>query len=237
MEEQLSKKGKDPHFGAEKTLYRLQEQLLEVTGPLTCLWSDLTRPDGEPSKEQMVHLLQRTLVQVGSTSQAINIERRKIAWGRINPGMKTLAKEPKTIGKTIFLGQAFLRKHQRRLTRPSLRSSMMGPTHERDQLTMIPRISAIFCSKVPRLSAAARGSNASSSRSTPTPRRTLKTRSRNQPSIHRNRYAAPSSCSLRPCVTSRESFQLSRQLETYNSGPLGPTGGTRLPYRVDQTSQ
>ena len=34
----------------------------------------------------MVRLLQRALVQVGSTSQAINIERRRIAWGRMNPG-------------------------------------------------------------------------------------------------------------------------------------------------------
>jgi len=75
VEEQLSKRGKDPHFGAEKTLFKLQEQLLEVKGPLTCLWSDLTRPEGEPS------------VQIGSTSQAINIEWRKIAWGRINPGI------------------------------------------------------------------------------------------------------------------------------------------------------
>jgi len=97
----------------------------------------------------MVHLLQRTLVQVGSTSQAINIKRRKIAWGRINPGMKTLAKETYDNRKASFLGQAFLRKHQRRLTRPLLRSSMMGPTHKRDQLRMIPRISAIFCSKAP----------------------------------------------------------------------------------------
>jgi len=33
VEEQLSKKGKDPHFEAEKILYGLQEQLLEFTGP------------------------------------------------------------------------------------------------------------------------------------------------------------------------------------------------------------
>jgi len=115
VEEQLSKKGKDPHFGTEKTLYRLQEQLLEVTGPLTCLWSDLTRPGGEPSKEQMVHLLQRALVQVGSTSQAINIERRKIAWGRINPGMKTLAKETYDNRKNNLFGPGFLEKASKKI--------------------------------------------------------------------------------------------------------------------------
>jgi len=37
VEEQLSKKG-------EKILYKLQEQLLEVTGPFTCLLSELIRP-------------------------------------------------------------------------------------------------------------------------------------------------------------------------------------------------
>lgn len=35
VREQLSKKGKDPQFGSEKTLYKIQEQLLEVTGPLS----------------------------------------------------------------------------------------------------------------------------------------------------------------------------------------------------------
>ena len=63
MEEQLSKKGKDPHFGVEKILYKLQEQLL---GPLTCLWSEPIRLNGKPTK---VRLLQRDLVQVGSTSK------------------------------------------------------------------------------------------------------------------------------------------------------------------------
>jgi len=57
----------DPHL---KTIYKLQEQLLEVTGSLTCLWSKPIRPNGKPTK---VWLLQRDLVQVGSTSQAINI--------------------------------------------------------------------------------------------------------------------------------------------------------------------
>ena len=33
VEDQLTKKGKDPYFGAEKALYRIQEQLLEVIGP------------------------------------------------------------------------------------------------------------------------------------------------------------------------------------------------------------
>ena len=36
------------HILEQKRLYKLQEQLLEVTGPLTCLWSDLVRPDANP---------------------------------------------------------------------------------------------------------------------------------------------------------------------------------------------
>ena len=49
--EQLKSKGKDPQFGAERNLYKIQEQLLEATGPLTFLWVDLLRPDGKVSKE------------------------------------------------------------------------------------------------------------------------------------------------------------------------------------------
>ena len=37
VRDQLLKKGMDPKYGSEKTLFKLQEQLLEVTGPLTCL--------------------------------------------------------------------------------------------------------------------------------------------------------------------------------------------------------
>ena len=48
--EQLKSKGKDPRFGAEKNLYKIQEQLLEATGPLTSLWVDLLRPDGKVSR-------------------------------------------------------------------------------------------------------------------------------------------------------------------------------------------
>ena len=34
---QLKRKGKDPHFGAEKSLYKIQDQLLDVAGPLVTL--------------------------------------------------------------------------------------------------------------------------------------------------------------------------------------------------------
>ena len=76
VRDQLQKKSLDSKFGSKKTLFKLQEQLLEVTGPLTCLWHDLFRPDSRPSNDQIIHLLQRTLVLVGGKSQAINVERR-----------------------------------------------------------------------------------------------------------------------------------------------------------------
>lgn len=41
VKEHLKTKGKDPHFGAEKSLYKIQENLLDIAGPLTCLWADL----------------------------------------------------------------------------------------------------------------------------------------------------------------------------------------------------
>ena len=37
VRDHLKKKGKDPH----KTLYRLQGSVLNLTGPLTGLWTDL----------------------------------------------------------------------------------------------------------------------------------------------------------------------------------------------------
>jgi len=51
--------GEDPHFDAVRTIYNVQEQLLDVSGPLTCLWSDLSTPEAEVSVEQVLLLLQR----------------------------------------------------------------------------------------------------------------------------------------------------------------------------------
>ena len=41
MKKQIKKAGKDPHFGAERSLFKLQLQLLDMAGgPLTCLWAE-----------------------------------------------------------------------------------------------------------------------------------------------------------------------------------------------------
>ena len=55
--DQLKSKGKNPHFGVEKSLYRIQEQLLDVAGPLTCLWADLLNKEAKVSTEDVLLLL------------------------------------------------------------------------------------------------------------------------------------------------------------------------------------
>ena len=78
VKEQLKKKGKDPHFGQEKVLFKLQYLLLDVSGPLMCLWSYLTNPDAEVASEQILLLIQHALVLLSSTSHVMILERRKI---------------------------------------------------------------------------------------------------------------------------------------------------------------
>ena len=85
VKHQLTKKGKDQQFGSERTLFKLQQQLLEVSVPLTCLWSDMMNPDTNLSIEEIILLLRRALVMLGSTSHAISLERQRIACMRINP--------------------------------------------------------------------------------------------------------------------------------------------------------
>ena len=77
VKDQLKKKGKDPHFGAEKSLYKIQEQLLDVAGPLTCLWADLLNKQAEVSPEDILLLIPKALVLLGSASHSISQERRK----------------------------------------------------------------------------------------------------------------------------------------------------------------
>ena len=115
VKQHLKRKGKDPHFGAEKTLYKLQEQLLDVTGPLTCFWADLLNKEASISQESILLLIQRSLVLLGSASHLISQERRKIAWNRINPKLKALADEDYEKRETNLFGPGFLEKASKRL--------------------------------------------------------------------------------------------------------------------------
>ena len=101
--EPLKSKGKDLWNGAERNLYKIQEQLLDVTGPLTSLWVKLLQSDVEPTKQEIVL---RLLVLLGSTSHAINVERRRVAWARINPNLRKIIRT----GSTTFLVQGFWRR-------------------------------------------------------------------------------------------------------------------------------
>ena len=115
VKEQLKRKGKDPHFGSEKTLFKIQEQVLDVTGPLTCLWADLLNKQARVTPEDTLLLIQRALVLLGSTSHSITLERRKIAWSRINPKLKSLASEEYSERESNLFGPGFLEKASKRL--------------------------------------------------------------------------------------------------------------------------
>ena len=115
VKEQLKKRGKDPHFGAEKTLYKVQEQVLDVAGPLTCLWSDLLNKEAKVTTGDTLMLVQRSLVLLGSVSQSISLKRRKIAWSRINPKLKSLADQDYEKRETNLFGPGFLEKASKKL--------------------------------------------------------------------------------------------------------------------------
>ena len=110
VKEQLMRKGKDPRFGTERTLFKLQEQLLEVAGPLTCLWADILNPEVDLKAGEVLHQLQRALVLLGNTSHGITVERRKIACSRINPKLKSIASEEFADRKEHLFGPGFLDK-------------------------------------------------------------------------------------------------------------------------------
>lgn len=115
VKEHLRRKGKDPHFGSEKSLYKLQEHVLDVAGPLTCLWADLINKEAKVSTEDTMLLVQRALVLLGSVSHSISQERRKIAWSRINPKLKGLAEEEYDKREANLFGPGFLEKASKRI--------------------------------------------------------------------------------------------------------------------------
>ena len=74
VKEHLKSRGnKDPHFGSEKCLYKLQDQVLDVAGPLACLWAVLLNKDAAVGKEDSLLLVQRALVLLVSMSHQISL--------------------------------------------------------------------------------------------------------------------------------------------------------------------
>ena len=75
MKSQIRKAGKDPYFVVERFLFNLQDQLLDATELLTCLWADLMNKDEKVSPQDAILLIQRVMVLLGSASYSITQER------------------------------------------------------------------------------------------------------------------------------------------------------------------
>ena len=129
VKDHLKGKGKDPHFGQEKSLFKLQEAVLDVAGPLTCLWGDLLNEQARVSTEDILMLIQRSLVLLGSASHAISQERRKVAWARINPKLKSLAEEDYGKRDGNLFGPGFLEKASKRLERDKTIAKVSQPAN------------------------------------------------------------------------------------------------------------
>ena len=115
VKEQLSRKGKDPQFGPERTLYKVQEQLLEVAGPLTCLWAEILNPEVQLKQGDVLRPLQAALVLLGHTSHGITLERCKIACLRLNPKPKSIAIEDFSNRSDQLFGPGFLERASKKV--------------------------------------------------------------------------------------------------------------------------
>ena len=60
------------------------------------------RKEDSLSAEDVLLTVQRALVLLGSASHAISLERRRIAWARLNPKLKALTTESYERRETVF---------------------------------------------------------------------------------------------------------------------------------------
>ena len=81
VKKQIEMAGKDPHYGVEKHLYNLQKQILDMSGPLTCLWADLLNRDATVNPKDVILLLQRYIDSPGKCF--IHYHPRKEACGLV----------------------------------------------------------------------------------------------------------------------------------------------------------
>jgi len=66
----IKKAGKDLHFGAEFTL---QSQLLDMAGPVTCLWSDLKASTAEVKPRKVILLIKRVFAVLSNASDSTTL--------------------------------------------------------------------------------------------------------------------------------------------------------------------
>ena len=88
---------------------------MDVVGPLTCLWADLLNKEAKVSTEDTLLLIQRAIVLLGSTSHSITVERRKVAWAKMNSKLRNLGAEDYGGRGTDLFGPGFLERASKRL--------------------------------------------------------------------------------------------------------------------------
>ena len=64
-----------------------------MAGPLTCLWADMANKEAKVNPHEVILLVQRVLVLLGSAAYSVKQERMKVAWSRINPSTLGLLQE------------------------------------------------------------------------------------------------------------------------------------------------
>ena len=73
-----------PFWSREIHVYKIQEHLLNVAGPLTCLWSDLLNKEATIAPENILLLVQRVLVLLGSVP-IMSLRRGSLVQDKPNP--------------------------------------------------------------------------------------------------------------------------------------------------------
>ena len=83
------------------------------------------------SKEDILLLIQRALVLLGNASHQISLERRRVAWSKINPKFKSLAEGDYSKRESCLFGPGFLEKATKRIEADKAMSkvaSQQGPS-------------------------------------------------------------------------------------------------------------
>ena len=127
MKRQIKKVGKDPLFGQERSLFKLHNQLLDMAGPLTCLWAYMANKEAKVNPHGVILLVQRVLVLFGSATYSVKQERMKVAWLRINPSTLSLLQEDTEEDKenTLF-GSSFLERAAKRMEEEKALAKVTG---------------------------------------------------------------------------------------------------------------